>query len=155
MYPNAVIQRCLVHVKRQIKSYLSSNPKLTQSKELLAFSRQITSLKTAEQANYWLIELGQWYRGNQEFIEELALNEETGRWWYRHKSLHQAWSHLALSLPHLFSYINDEEIPYSSNQLEGYFTHLKEKLIIHKGLRFEKKKNFIKWYIHFINQKAK
>lgn len=153
VYPNALIQRCLVHIKRQIKNYLSSSPKLQQSKELLALSKQITRIKTVEQAQYWLAETQRWYELNCAFIDEKTYNEDSKRWWYKHKSLHQAWSHLANAVPYMFGYLNDPEIPYTSNQLEGYFTHLKEKLTLHRGLRFEKKKNFIKWYIHFKNQK--
>lgn len=151
VYPNAIIQRCLVHVKRQIKSYLSSEPKLVQSKELLAISQEITGIKTVVKASEWLLKTDEWYQRNKDFIEEKVFNEDTKRWWYKHKSLHQAWSHLANALPHLFGYLNDEEIPYSSNQIEGYFSHLKEKLTLHRGLRFEKRKNFIKWYIYFKN----
>jgi IS30 family transposase len=57
--------------------------------------------------------------------------------------------------PHLFSYLNDGQIPKSTNQIEGYFYHLKEKLSLHRGLRFEAKKNFIKWYLHFKNQEKR
>ena len=49
VYPNALVQRCLVHVKRQIKNYLSGNPKLEQARQLLVISRDITRLKTIEQ----------------------------------------------------------------------------------------------------------
>lgn len=154
VYPNVIIQRCLVHVKRQIKSYLSINPKLPASRELLAFSRRITRLKTVGQASVWIKEVDRWYRDNKQSIEEKVFNEETKRWWYKHKNLHQAWSHLSGALPHMFAYLNDAEIPYTSNELEGYFTHLKEKLTLHRGLRFDKKKNFIKWYIHFKNTKV-
>ncbi|MBX2931518.1 MAG: transposase [Chitinophagaceae bacterium] len=38
IFPNAVIQRCLVHIKRQVKNYLSEHPKLLQAKELLSIS---------------------------------------------------------------------------------------------------------------------
>lgn len=81
------------------------------------------------------------------------MHEETGRMWYTHKNLHSSCTHLINAIPHLFSYINDCEIPKTTNELEGYFTHLKEKLTLHKGLRFEKRKSFIKWYLHFKNQK--
>ncbi len=63
--------------------------------------------------------------------------------WYTHKHLHQAATHLINAIPHLFSYLNDEQIPKSTNQIEGYFSHLKEKLTLHRGLRFDAKKNFI------------
>jgi hypothetical protein len=38
-FPNTVIQRCVVLVKRQIKSYLGAKPQLPQTKELLHYSR--------------------------------------------------------------------------------------------------------------------
>jgi transposase-like protein len=155
IYPNAMIQRCLVHIKRQIKNYLSSQPKLEQARQLLSISRKITQLKTIEQAQCWLVDFHNWYEDNKEFIEERSFNENSGRWWYKHKHLHQACSHLINALPYLFCYLNDNSIPYTTNQLEGYFTHLKEKLTLHRGLRFESKKNFIKWYIHFKNQQKK
>lgn len=155
VYPNAAIQRCVVHVKRQVRSYLSGNPKLVLGKELLDIAKSVTRLKTVEQANEWLINFHKWYEANKTFIEQKTLNEDTGRWWYTHKNLHLACSHLINAIPNLFCYLNDHDIAYSTNELEGYFTHLKEKLTLHRGLRFESKKNFIKWYIYFVNQNRK
>jgi hypothetical protein len=42
--------------------------------------------------------------------------------------------------------------PYPLIPIEGYFSHLKEKLTLHHGLRLEAKKNFVKWHLHFKNQ---
>ena len=36
-----------------------------------------------------------------------------------------------------------------------FFKHLKEKLLLHSGLRLEAKRNFIKWYLHFKNNPSK
>lgn len=155
VYPNAVVQRCLVHVKRQVGSWLGLRPKLPISQELLYFTNKITRLNTMEQVDEWLIHFHKWYEQNKSFINEQSLSEETARMWYTHKNLHAACTHLINAIPHLFSYINDADIPKTTNELEGYFTHLKEKLTLHRGLRFDKKKNFIKWYIHLKNQKIK
>ncbi len=154
-FPNAILQRCVVHVKRQIKSYLGAKPQLAQAKDLLYYSRQITRIDTLEQAGQWLVEVHHWYGQQEEFINQKSVNEKTGRSWYTHKHLHQAATHLINAIPHLFSYLNDEQIPKSTNQIEGYFSHLKEKLSLHRGLRFEAKKNFIKWYLHFKNQEKR
>lgn len=48
-YPNAVIQRCLIHIKRQVKTYLSASPQLAASRDLLHLSKKITAIKTHEQ----------------------------------------------------------------------------------------------------------
>ena len=155
VYPNAVIQRCVVHVKRQSSSWLGKYPKLELSRELLQIIRPITQLKSIDQVQEWLACFHNWYEQNKHFINQQSISEETGRMWYTHKNLRSACSHVINAIPNLFGYINDSEIPKTTNELEGYFTHLKEKLTLHKGLRFEKRKNFIKWYLHFKNQKRK
>jgi len=152
VYPNAIIQRCVVHVKRQALSWLGKYPKMRQAQELLKLIIPITRLETVEKINEWLANFHHWYLANEMFINEKSLSETTGRLWYTHKNLRASCSHIINAIPHLFSYINDVEIPKTTNELEGYFTHLKEKLTLHKGLRFDKRKNFIKWYLYFKNQ---
>ncbi len=150
-FPQAIIQRCLVHIKRQTRSYLSTQPKTTQARELLRLSQKISTIKTVEQSAYWLVEFKIWYDKNMLFINEQSYKEETKRYWYTHSKLHAACSLIINAIPDMFSYLDDTEIPYTTNRLENYFTHLKEKLTLHRGLRFEAKKNFIKWYLHFKN----
>lgn len=150
-YPQAIIQRCLVHIKRQVRNYLSRQPKLIQAKELLRLSNRITAIKTQEQCGLWLLDLKHWYETNQTFINQQSINVESQRFWYTHKNLHAAWSLIIRAMPDMFHYLDDPQIPYTTNRLENYFAHLKEKLTLHRGLRFESKKNFIKWYLHFKN----
>jgi transposase-like protein len=151
VFPEAKLQRCLVHIKRQVKNYLSHKPKLNQSLELLRIANKITTIKTHEQRNEWLKLFYDWYENNKMFVNEQSKSDDTGRFWYTHKNLHAACSLLILALPNMFCYLDDAEIPYTTNRLESYFSHLKEKLTLHRGLRFEAKKNFIKWYLHFKN----
>lgn len=154
-YPEAIIQRCLVHIKRQVKNYLSENPKNAICRELLKISKEITTIKTSEQANCWIVKFEEWYFENKEFIEEKSINLDTGFMWNKHKNLHLATVLLINAIPNMFAYLQDPEIPYTTNRLEAYFTHLKEKLTLHRGLRFIAKKNFIKWYLYLKNQQSK
>src|SRR4029079_13830297 len=73
-YPNAVIQRCVVHVKRQCRAYLSSRPKLEASKELLFISNQISAVKTSEQCSLWLLQLHKWYQIHKNTLLEESFN---------------------------------------------------------------------------------
>ena len=41
------------------------------------------------------------------------------------------------------------------NALESFFGHLKDNLRIHRGLSFEHQQAFVKWYLHFNNEKKK
>ena len=151
VYPNALIQRCLVHVKRQSRAYLSSKPKLQASKELLSLSQQLTYIKTREQCSWWLLSLHNWYQTHMDTLIEESINPQTGKYWFTHDGLHKAYTLIYQAMPHLFTYLDDLEIPSTTNRLESYFKHLKAKLLLHSGLRLEAKRNFIKWYLHFKN----
>jgi transposase-like protein len=155
VFPDAHIQRCLVHIKRQVNTYTSQKPKLPQAQELRGICKHITQIKTQEQCSQWLLAFYNWYDKNKSFINEQSRSAETKRMWYTHKNLHTACSLLINAIPNMFCYLNDSEIPYSTNRIESYFTHLKEKLTLHRGLRFEAKKSFIKWYLHLKNKVSK
>ena len=155
VYSGAVVQRCVVHIKRQCSLYLSRKPKLQASQELLQIVRCLTAIKTQEQCSYWLLSLHNWYQQHKEILLEESINEQSGEYWKTHERLYRAYTHLYEALPHLFCYLNDAEIPATSNRLESFFKHLKEKLLLHSGLRPEAKRAFIRWYLHFKNNPAK
>jgi len=151
VYPNVPVQRCLLHIKRQSQTWLTRSPKAPVAQELLRLSNQITRLKTYEQSNQWLADLYHWHEKSKVYINEKAFNQDTGRFCYRHKMLHQTTSLIIKAVPNMFHYLDDPQIPYTTNRLESFFGHLKEKLEIHRGLRPQAKRNFIKWYLHFKN----
>ena len=150
-YPDTLIQRCLVHIKRQSGTWLTPYPKTVEAQELLQLSRRITGLKTYEQSNQWLIDLHNWHNAYKSYINEKTFNPLTGRYWYKHKMLHQTASMIIKAIPNMFHYLDYPQIPYTTNRLESFFGHLKEKLEIHRGLKPQAKRNFIKWYLHFKN----
>lgn len=151
VYPNVLIQRCLVHIKRQSQTWLTKNPKAPVAQQLLYLSKQITYLRTYEQSNQWLADIYHWYERSKFYVNEKAFNPDTGRYWYRHKMLRQTASLIIKAIPNMFHYLDDPQIPYTTNRLESFFGHLKEKLDVHRGLRPKAKRNFIKWYLHFKN----
>jgi hypothetical protein len=154
-YPQAYIQRCVVHVKRRCRAYLSAKPKLDASKDLLFIVNQVTGIKTSEQCSMWLLQLHNWHQQYKDILLEESYNSLKNEYWYTHKDLYLAYTHLINALPHLFTYLNDPEIPNTTNRLESFFKHLKEKLLLHSGLRLEAKRNFIKWYLHLKNKDPK
>ena len=151
VYPDVPVQRCLVHIKRQSQTWLTQSPKAPVSQELLGLSKRITHLKTYDQSNQWLSDLYYWYERSKVYVNEKAYNPDTGRYWYRHKMLRQTASLIIRAIPNMFHYLDDPQIPYTTNRLESFFGHLKKKLDIHRGLRPRAKRNFIKWHLHFKN----
>lgn len=155
VYSGATIQRCLVHIKRQCGHYLRMKPKLQPSRELLPIVNSLTGVKTQEQCSYWLLSFHNWYQLHKEILLEESINALSGEYRKTHERLYSAYKHLYEALPYMFSYLNDPQIPATSNRLESFFKHLKEKLLLHSGLRTEAKRNFIKWYLHFKNNDSK
>ena len=47
-HPDIILQRCLVHIKRQVKNYLSTSPKTLPGIDLLKISKEITRIKSQE-----------------------------------------------------------------------------------------------------------
>lgn len=127
-YPDVIVQRCLVHIKRQVKNYLSTSPKTLPGLQLLKVSRKITSIKTQEECGLWLLSFKEWCDQHDAYIKQRSYNTESKRYWYTHKNLHAAYALLLKAIPNMFHYINDDQIPFTTNRLENYFGHLKEKL---------------------------
>ncbi|MEJ7683884.1 MAG: hypothetical protein WKG06_39705 [Segetibacter sp.] len=122
---------------------------------MMIVSKQITTIKTQEQCGLWLLAFKQWCDQYEHYVNEKSFNPATGRYWFTHKNLHAAYILILKAIPDMFHYLNDCEIPPTTNRLENYFTLLKDKLRLHRGLRLVAKRNFINWYLHFKNMASK
>ena len=111
--------------------------------------------KTKEELSYWLLGLATWDKTYHEYTHQKTVNPLTGKYWYTHKLLRRSFSVLRTALPHLFEYLDNPRIPKSTNGLESFFGHLKNNLVIHRGLSTTNRKNFLKWYLYFKNEKRK
>lgn len=150
-----VIQRCIVHIQRMCKIWLTQNPQSSAGLELLNIIRILHKINDREQWGYWIVSLVQWYEKHKDFINEKSFNPLTGRYWYTHKMLRRSFITIKRALPNMFHYLDNLRIPKSTNGLESYFGHLKDNLSIHRGLSYQHRKNFIKWYLYFRNNSNK
>ena len=119
-YPNVIVQRCLVHIKRQVKNFISTSPKTGSGVHLLALSRQITCSKTQEQCGLWLLQFKDWCDQHEAYVKQRSYNPDSKRYWYTHKDLPAAYALLIKAIPNMFHYLNDEQIPPTTNRLENY-----------------------------------
>ena len=152
VYPNLIIQRCVVHVHRMANVWLRQKPKTQASKELKDIIKLLPLIQTHNDRIYFTNELLAWYKYYESFINEKTAKQRTGRWWYKHKNLKRATTLISNALPNLFHYVDNDQIPKSTNGLESFFGHLKDNLSIHRGLSYEHRRQFIRWYLHFKNQ---
>lgn len=146
------LQRCLVHIQRMSKIWLTQEPKSIAGRELLSLTQQIHRIDSEEQRQYWLRALYDWDIRHRDFIKETSINPETGKTWYTHRMIRRVRHLLINAFPDMFHYLEDDKIPKSTNALESFFGHLKDNLSIHRGLTKKNRKNFIKWYLHLRNE---
>ena len=151
--PQVIIQRCLVHIQRMCLLWLTRYPKHPSGKELRQLVLQILKIKTDNDRLFWIREFHQWYERHKDYINEKTNNIETGRYWYTHKLLRRSYATIKRALPNMFHYLANPKIPNTTNGIEGFFSHLKNHLDLHRGLTAKNRINFIKWYIYFSNEK--
>ncbi len=151
--PNTIVQRCLVHIQRMCLLWLTRYPKHQAGKELRTLMLMLLKIKTENDKVFWIKELDKWHEQHQPYLDEKNLNEQTGKYWYKHRSLRRSYFAVKRALPNMFHYLNNPAIPHTSNGIEGFFSHLKNHLDIHRGLTVKHRINFIKWYVYLSNHK--
>ena len=151
--PDVVVQRCLVHIQRMCLIWLTRFPKHPAGIELRQLVLLLMKIKTHNERIYWIRELGKWYKSHEVYLKERTYSSESGRYWYTHKLLRRSYTTIKRALPNMFHYLNNPNIPSTTNGIEGFFSHLKNHLDMHRGLTIEHRINFIKWYIYLSNDK--
>lgn len=151
--PEVTVQRCLVHIQRMCLLWLTRYPQHPAGQELRQLVLQLLKIETNNDKLYWVREFRAWYKKHKHYINEKTYNLETGRYWYTHKLLRRSYSTINRALPSMFQYLKNPKIPKTTNGIEGFFSHLKNHLDLHRGLTVKHRINFIKWYIYFSNEK--
>ncbi|MDP6666152.1 MAG: transposase [Dehalococcoidia bacterium] len=143
LWPDAVIQRCLVHVQRQGMSWYRNSPKTAYGRQLRQIFRHVTRITIASERDDFLNLVADW---ENRYGTEIADRKETGRVF---SDIKRARSMLQRALPDMFHYLDDPHIPTTTNGLEGYFSRLKSHYRQHRGLSPHKRPNYFAWYFHF------
>nr|WP_285813479.1 IS1249 family transposase [Adlercreutzia murintestinalis] len=88
IWPDARVQRCLVHVKRQVVRKTTMNPKLDCGRELLSLAKRLPRTKDADAAAIWMADYAGWCSKWERFLREFTLKD--GRKQYVHERLRSA-----------------------------------------------------------------
>jgi len=145
VFPNAIHQRCIVHIQRSSLAYLTRFPKTDAGIELRFLIKILHKIETYYDRDLWIEYFNNWCKKYNDFLKEKS-ESDSGRRWYTHKSLRGTRSLIKNALPNMFHYLDDYRIPKSTNGLETRFSYLKNSLGIHRGLSNRNRKNFVIWY---------
>jgi len=151
--PDVLVQRCLVHIQRMCLLWLTRFPKHVAGVELRQIVLLLLRIKTDNDRLAWTTELARWYKHHKAYIQEKTINEQTGRYWYKHKLIRRSYFTIKRALPNMFHYLANPAIPNTTNGIEGFFSHLKNHLDLHRGLTVQHRIDFIKWYVYLSNDK--
>lgn len=151
--PHVIVQRCLVHIQRMCLLWITRYPKHIAGMELRKLVLMLLKIKTDNDRIYWTKEIDLWSKRHKDYLQETTINAVTGRYWYRHKYLRRSYQTIKRALPNMFHYISNPQIPPTTNGIEGFFSHLKNHIDLHRGLTMQHRMDFIKWYIYLSNKK--
>jgi len=147
VWPQAKIQRCLIHVVRQACIWLTQNPQTRAGRELLALVKELPHIQTKRQKRRWVRKFWGWYRRHEAFLKERSYSP-SGKWWYTHRRLRGTRSLLKNAIPDLFRFVTDPSVPKTSNHVEGGLNaRLKELFRCHRGFSLQKKLILAAWYL--------
>ncbi len=139
------IQMCQFHQVAIVTRYITRKPRIEASIEL----KEIIHLlpKTDKESFFGMLD--EWYNRWKNYINERAMNPETGRSRYVHKRIRSAYMSLERNKQYLFTWYDNMDLglPNTNNQLEGTFTDLKNKLRNHNGLSRQRKEKFINGFL--------
>lgn len=151
--PDVVVQRCLVHIQRMCLLWITRYPKHDAGVELRKLVLLLLKIKTDNDRLYWTREFDRWHTRHKTYLQEKTYNQDSGRYWYKHKLLRRSYITIKRAMPNMFHYLRNPAIPHTTNGIEGFFSHLKNHLDLHRGLTVQHRIDFIKWYVYLSNDK--
>lgn len=136
-FPDIPTQMCNFHQVAIIRRYITKNPKLEANKTL----KWITELlvNTDKETFTYYIEL--YWEKYKDFLNEKVIWSDW-KLHYVHKRTRSAYKSLKNNLKYLFTrydYMWQIDIPNTTNWLEWLFWNIKPKIVLHRGLKKERK----------------
>lgn len=135
------MQLCQFHFTKTMTRYLTKKPKTAAGRALrfLALNAKRMNEESFTEA------LDVWHEKYEVFLAEKTVTIQTGRWQYTHRNVRSAYRTATHWLPYLFTCKKFPElnIPNTTNTLDGTFSHVKNKVNVHRGLNDETKRKMI------------
>lgn len=164
-WPGARVQRCLVHLQRNVRKYVTTRSKTAAGKALWGLALTLTRVKSANDAEQWTRLLLAWeaeylhltrVRTYRKHAVEVPLWARPGQqWWYTHQRLrsgHQVLRRVVKS-GQLFTFLdpqlNELNVPSSTNRIEGGTnSQMRLLLLHHRGMTEEHQRRAIEWWLY-------
>lgn len=164
-WPDTRVQRCLVHVQRNVRKYVTSRAKTPAGRALWGLALKLTKVKTLDGMNAWILLLSRWeaqflpltkqrtYASSGVALPSWARLGQ--KWWFTHQRLrsgHQVLARL-VTAGHLFTFLDPAldgiKIASTTNQIEGGINSpMRDLLKRHRGLSEHHQKRALEWWLY-------
>lgn len=145
-----------MHTQRRCQSLLTRNPETIAGRQLKEIVKELNKITSKYDSRIWIKWLGRWETRYSLLVKQRTYSTKqdgSKTWWYTHKNLRSAYRTLMSSINNLFLYLEYEGLEKDTNGLESEFSHLKQKISMHRGLKMTRKLSVIYWYFYFVNQR--
>ena len=131
-------QICLFHMKQMVIRGTTLNPKTEAGKVILALAQTLT--KTSKEK--FTERLRHFHMSYATFLNEKTFHPD-GSWSYTHEGVRHAYLSVVHWHDYLFTFHADKAIPNTTNTCDGHFSHIKDVLRIHRGMRLTLKRKVL------------
>lgn len=145
VWPRARYQRCLYHLQHEGMRWLRSSPQTEAGKRLRELLSRLSWIKNASEREAFIGDYGEWLRIYGDFVQALPKTSVA------YKDLKRTRVLINNALADMFYYLEDPQVPATTNALEGFHSRLKADYQRHRGLTREHRISYIHWYCYFKN----
>lgn len=141
-----IVQSCQFHQILTIKALLPTKAKTEAARTLRALAFRLCDSMSVQ----FETALAVWHVFFGEFLKERTYGTSNKRrWQYTHRRLRTAYRSLKTNLPFLFTFERYPtlHIPNTTNHCDGLFSHLEEKIGIHRGLSKIRRKKMLDYLL--------
>lgn len=140
-------QMCQFHQILITRRYLTQDPDVVASKELLNLVKDITRMDKES----FIGAFDEWYERNKDVLNERVSDKRIKRKTppYMRPRLRSAYLSLKRNMPWLWTFYDNPEtgLPNTNNALEGVFSDIKSKIRVHRGISKNNRKRLLDEYI--------
>lgn len=140
-------QMCQYHQILITRRYLTQDPDVVASKELLNLVKDITKMDKESFTGAF----DEWYERNKDVLNERVSDKRIKRKTppYMRPKLRSAYLSLKRNMPLLWTFYDHPEtgLPNTNNALEGVFSDIKSKVRVHRGISKNNRKRLLDEYI--------
>lgn len=147
-HPHIPIQYCQFHQIQTVKKYIPRHAHTEAARCLRKIALRLSSSDHIRFTTAFSV----WHVLFQSFIDEKTIHDDLKRkrkWRYTHQRLRSAYHSLKGNLPYLHTTELHPllKIPNTTNECDGFFAHLKERIKRHRGLSGKRKWKMIHYLL--------